>query len=102
LNVGHDQVTFTVKNTGKRAGVEIAEVYATLPASAGEPWKRLVGWQRVPLAAGEAKTVTVTLESRALSVWDETKHAWSRPAGTYGVMVGASSDAPALKGELHR
>jgi beta-glucosidase len=102
LNVGRDQVTFTVKNTGKRAGVEIAEVYATLPASAGEPWKRLVGWQRVPLAAGESKTVTVALEPRAMSVWDETTHAWSRPTGTYGVMVGASSDAPVLKGELRR
>ena len=43
--------SFAVKNTGKRAGTEIAEVYAILPEAAGEPFKRLVGWQRIELAA---------------------------------------------------
>ena len=43
-------VSFAVKNAGKRAGTEIAQVYATLPEAAGEPFKRLVGWQRVELA----------------------------------------------------
>ena len=45
-------VTFTVKNTGKRAGTETAQVYASLPDAAGEPPKRLVGWTRVDLGAG--------------------------------------------------
>ncbi len=45
-------VSFAVKNTGKRAGKEIAEVYATLPASTGEPPKRLIGWEKVELRAG--------------------------------------------------
>ena len=49
-------VTFSVKNTGKRAGVEIAEVYAALPASAEEPPKRLVGWSRVALGPANQKT----------------------------------------------
>ena len=40
-------VSFTVKNTGKRAGTENAQVYASLPDAAGEPPKRLVGWTRV-------------------------------------------------------
>ncbi|MGC1294489.1 MAG: glycoside hydrolase family 3 C-terminal domain-containing protein, partial [Alloacidobacterium sp.] len=44
---GQKTVSFEVKNTGKRAGTEIAEVYAMLPDAAGEPFKRLVGWQRV-------------------------------------------------------
>ena len=48
-------VTFTVKNTGKRAGTEIAQVYASLPDAAGEPPKRLIGWARVDLAPGESK-----------------------------------------------
>src|SRR5213079_24548 len=40
----HEGVSFTIKNTGNRRGTEVAEVYASLPASAGEPPKRLVGW----------------------------------------------------------
>ena len=49
------KVTFTVANTGARAGAEIAEVYAALPASAQEPPKRLVGFTKVKLdAQGEA------------------------------------------------
>ena len=52
-------VTFTVKNIGKRAGTEIAEVYAGLPAAAEEPPKRLVGWTRVALGPGESREVTV-------------------------------------------
>ncbi|MGB6780999.1 MAG: glycoside hydrolase family 3 C-terminal domain-containing protein, partial [Terracidiphilus sp.] len=51
-------VTFTLANNGARAGKEIAEVYAALPASAGEPPKRLVGWSKVELRPGERKPVT--------------------------------------------
>ena len=47
------KVTFTLTNTGARAGAEIAEVYAALPASPEEPPKRLVGWSKVELEAGE-------------------------------------------------
>src|SRR5579885_3126805 len=67
-------VTFTVKNTGKRAGAEIAEVYAVLPEAAGEPFKRLVGWQKVSLQPGESKTVTVTVDPLMLSIFDEQKN----------------------------
>ena len=49
---GNVTVTFTVRNTGSRAGSEIAEVYAALPSGLGEPPKRLVGWQKVALQAG--------------------------------------------------
>jgi beta-glucosidase len=84
-------VSFTVKNTGSRAGTEIAEVYAGLPASAGEPPKRLVGWSRVKLDSGESKDVSVELDPLFLSVFDTGHHAWSRPSGDYTIMVGGSS-----------
>ena len=45
--------------TGKRKGAEVAEVYAAIPDAAGEPWKRLVGWQKVELAPGESRELTV-------------------------------------------
>jgi beta-glucosidase len=88
----HSAVTFTLTNTGKRKGAEVAQVYATLPESAAEPWKRLVGWEKVMLEAGESKQVTVKLEPLAMSVWDVKKQQWVKPTGEYRVMVGGSSE----------
>ncbi len=84
-------VTFSVKNTGKRAGVEIAEVYAALPASAEEPPKRLVGWSRVALGPGESKDVTVSVSREYLSIYDEAASGWKLVSGEYSFMVGGSS-----------
>ncbi len=84
-------VTFNVKNTGARAGAETAQVYVTLPQAAGEPFKRLVAWEKVQLAADEAKTVTLTLDSHYLSVFDTDRDAWQLVPGDYTVQVGESS-----------
>ena len=93
-------VRFAVKNTGKRAGTEIAQVYATLPDASGEPFKRLVGWQRVELAPGESKTVSVAVDRRAMSVFDEQKDSWSLLPGTYKITAGSSSRDTPLSGTL--
>jgi beta-glucosidase len=93
-------VSFTVKNTGSRAGTEIAEVYSGLPESAGEPPKRLVGWSRVKLNPGESKDVTVEVEPLFLSMFDSTKHSWVRAAGEYTVMVGGSSESLPLQAKV--
>src|SRR5580658_7443761 len=84
-------VNFTVKNTGARAGAEIAEVYAALPASAGEPPKRLVGWSKVWLKAGESKEVNVNVDAKYLSIFDEAADGWKLVPGSYMFMVGGSS-----------
>lgn len=84
-------VSFTVKNTGTRAGAEIAEVYAALPAAAGEPPKRLVGWSKVNLNAGESKQVSVSVAPLYLSVYDEASDSWKLIPGGYTFMVGGSS-----------
>jgi beta-glucosidase len=89
---------FTVKNTGKRAGTEIAEVYARLPLSAGETYRRLVGWTRVALSPGESKIVSVAIDDRVLKTFDEEKNAWNMTAGDYQVLVGGSSDSTPLTG----
>ncbi|MGA9427679.1 MAG: glycoside hydrolase family 3 C-terminal domain-containing protein, partial [Terracidiphilus sp.] len=93
-------VTFTLANNGARAGKEIAEVYAALPASAGEPPKRLVGWSKVELRPGERKPVTVEVERKYLSIWDVDKHDWTLVPGDYTFMVGGSSDKLPLKATL--
>jgi len=83
-------VSFTVRNAGKRDGAEIAEVYAALPASAGEPPKRLVGWSKVWLKAGESKEVSVSVDTKYLSIYDEAG-GWKLVPGGYTFMVGGSS-----------
>jgi beta-glucosidase len=93
-------VTFTVANTGKRAGAEIAEVYAMLPESAGEPPKRLVGFTKVKLAPGESREVTVEVEPKYLSIFDEKQNQWELLPGAYTIAVGGSSQDLPLKQEL--
>ena len=99
LSQGKDMtVSFQVKNTGARAGDEVAEVYAALPAGAGEPPKRLIGWSKVHLDAGESKDVKVAVDARDLSVYDEAADAWKLTPGEYTIMAGASSrDLPLVK-----
>ncbi|HET9308855.1 MAG TPA: glycoside hydrolase family 3 C-terminal domain-containing protein [Candidatus Sulfotelmatobacter sp.] len=91
------KVTFTVTNTGNRAGTEVAEVYASLPAAAAEPPKRLVGWSKVPLKPGESKEVTVDVDGKYLSIFDVKQHGWQLVPGEYSFMVGGSSQSLPLK-----
>ena len=90
-------ISFTVANTGSRAGAEVAEVYASLPASAGEPPKRLVGWSKVKLNAGESKDVTIEVDPKFLSIFNVQKNGWQLLAGEYVFMAGGSSHDLPLK-----
>jgi beta-glucosidase len=92
------KVSFSVRNTSKRAGAEIAQVYAGLPAAAGEPPKRLVAWEKVQLAAGETKTVSLTLDPQYLSIFNLEKDAWELMPGDYKLFVGGSSRQTPLTG----
>jgi beta-glucosidase len=99
LGDGNDHsVTFTVTNSGDRTGAEIAEVYAALPASAEEPPKRLVGWARVSLKPGESREVTVAIDPKYLSIYDEQR-GWTLLPGQYTFLVGGSSQDLPLKQE---
>ena len=91
---GHT-ATLTIKNTGQRAGAEIAQVYAELPAAADEHYKRLVAFDRVDLAPGESKTVTVDLNPLCLSIYNVDKDAMEEIPGKYTILAGPSSaDTP--------
>jgi beta-glucosidase len=91
------RVNFTVTNSGNRAGAEIAQVYAALPAAAGEPPKRLVGWSKVKLNPGESKEVTVEVDQQYLSVFNVDRNAWHLIPGEYEFLVGDSSRNLPLK-----
>ncbi|KWC80646.1 glycoside hydrolase family 3 C-terminal domain-containing protein [Burkholderia cepacia] len=91
---GNVTVGVTVTNTGARAGAQTVQIYAALPASLGEPPKRLVGWTKVALQPGEARTVSVAVPAQRFAVWDANAHAWRIAAGSYGLSAAASSRDP--------
>jgi beta-glucosidase len=93
-------VSFNVRNAGRRSGAEIAQVYVALPPGSGEPPKRLAAWQKVELAPGESKTVTVTLDPEYLSIFNVDKDAWELLPGEYKVYVGGSSRNTPLAGTM--
>jgi len=94
---GAVRVSFTVRNVGHRDGDEIAQVYASLPTAAGEQPKRLVGWVKVNLKAGESRALTVPIETFYLSVFNEAQHGWQLVPGSYTFLVGGSSKDLPLK-----
>ncbi len=93
-------VSFHVKNTGGRAGAEIAQLYAALPSGTGEPPKRLVGWSKIGLNAGESKEISLTVDPKYLSVYDEAQDAWKLVPGSYTFMAGGSSQNLPLHGTI--
>jgi len=100
VSPGAKSVTFTLANTGKRDGVEVAQVYATLPEAAQEPPKRLVGWARVNLKAGETREVKVEIDPQYLTIFDEESNSWKQVPGQYTFAVGGSSKELPLKQAL--
>jgi beta-glucosidase len=90
-------LSFRVTNAGTRVGAEIAEVYVALPESAGEPPKRLVGWSKVKLNAGESKEVAIEVDPEYLSIFNVERNAWQLIPGDYTFLVGGSSQSLPLK-----
>ena len=93
-------VRVRLTNTGKVSGTEVAQVYVTLPSSAGEPFQRLAAWERVRLEPNESKIVTVALDPAWISMFDVTTHSWKFVSGEYGIAVGGAADQIAVKGSL--
>lgn len=92
-NIG---VSFNLRNSGKVVGAEVAQVYVSLPEKAGEPPKRLVAWDKVQLAPGESKTVTLAIDPLYLSIFNVEKDGWEIMPGEYKLLVGSSSRSTPL------
>jgi beta-glucosidase len=82
-------VSFTVTNTGKRMGAEVAQVYVGFPGSTGEPPAQLKGYRKVNLQPGGSTRLTVALGARAFQWWGS--NGWTTTPGKYRIMVGSSS-----------
>ena len=87
-------ITVDVKNTGKMAGKEVVQLYATAPdaAASNKPDKELKAFAKTKeLQPGETATVTLTVKAADLASFDEAASAWVVAAGEYKFLVGASS-----------
>lgn len=85
-------VSFKIRNTGKRDGAEIAQVYvADVESSVFKAPKELKGFEKIFLKAGEEKTVEITLDERAFAYYDAAAQSWKVESGKYRILVGASS-----------
>lgn len=88
------KITFTVsiKNTGKREGAEVAQLYISdLKSSVPRPVKELKGFEKINLKPGEQKEVSFTIDKSALSFFDAATHQWIAEPGEFEALVGASS-----------
>ena len=89
-----DTISFTVnvKNTGTREGQEVVQLYISdKKSSLPRPVKELKGFQKVKLAPGEEKAVTLTIDKKALSFFDDAKHEWVAEPGKFEAVIGSSS-----------
>ena len=92
LQVKPDGVTFTLRNTGKYDGAEIAQLYVALPgAKVFRPVKELKGFAKVFLKAGEEKRVIIPFDDKTFRYWNVKTNKWEVEGGVYHIMVGASS-----------
>jgi beta-glucosidase len=94
-------VSVSVRNSGTRAGAEVAQLYLQQPPSrVDRPVKELKGFRRVMLQPGETQTVSFTLDKAAMSFYDSAVHDWVAEPGRFTVLVGASSRDIRAKGEF--
>jgi len=97
---GDDTVTatFTVTNTGDRAGADVPQVYLT--EAAGDRRRRLLGFQRIELEPGASQRLSLTADPRLLARFDGTAGAWRIAAGSYTVAVGRNAEELALESSV--
>ena len=96
------EVSFTIKNVGDVAGAEIAQLYVSdVESTIFRPVKELKGFKKVYLEAGEEKTVTLTLDSRAFAYYNVNINDWHIESGDFEILVGASSRDIKLKATVN-
>ncbi|HOX82590.1 MAG TPA: glycoside hydrolase family 3 C-terminal domain-containing protein [Chryseolinea sp.] len=94
------EVSFDLKNTGKRRGEEVAQLYlstGTVTPAIKMPAKQLRGFQKVELQPGEVKSITIKLSAEELYIYNEKTNSYEVPSGEYNVQVGGASDKLPLK-----
>jgi beta-glucosidase len=95
------QVSFDVTNTGTVSGAEVAQLYVSDPsATVKRPERELKGFEKIRLTPGATRHVTIDLDARSFSYWDEATHNWQIDPGKFIILVGDSSENTPLNAEL--
>ncbi|MGA2046831.1 MAG: glycoside hydrolase family 3 C-terminal domain-containing protein [Terracidiphilus sp.] len=98
---GAYEVSFDVTNSGSRAGADIAQVYVSEDRpQVSRPPQELKGFARVVLDPGQTRHVTVPLDARSFTWYDEKAAAWHADAGSFTIHVSRSSADPQLEGKI--
>jgi beta-glucosidase len=87
-------VSFKVANSGKRDGKAVPQLYVSGPGAGWEAPKRLGGWDKVALKAGQSRESRVAIDPRTLAVFDAQAGKWKIAAGDYTVTLAEAADAP--------
>lgn len=86
------RIPVTVKNTGKREGSEVIQVYGSeIHPHILRPVKELIGYRKVHLSPGEEKTIEVEIRKESFQCYDPKMHKWVLPTGGYKLYIGTSS-----------
>ena len=85
------EASVTVRNTGRREGAAVPQVYVADAAGARIPL-RLAGWSRLTLRPGEARRVAVSIDPRLLARFDEAADRWRIAAGAYAISAGFDAE----------
>lgn len=103
LKIDGDTVSFSVENTGKMSGAEVAQLYIA-PRTNGtfRPAQELKGFVRITLAPNEKKRAEITLTDRSFALWSTKHNDWVVESGEYEILVGASSRDIRLHGTVTR
>ena len=89
---GEITVSVDIKNTGKRGGDEVVQMYVRhLDSAVERPIKELRGFERITLQPGETKTVRMPLKGSELTYWDAAAHSFVVEPGKANIMLGSSS-----------
>ncbi|MDF2903615.1 MAG: glycosyl hydrolase [Bacillus sp. (in: firmicutes)] len=92
IHVTQDGVTFTIKNTGKFDGMEVAQLYVGVKSKGiFRPKKELKGFTKVLIPAGESKTVTIPFDDKTFRYFNVKTNQWEIEKANYEIMIGASS-----------
>lgn len=103
LAVEEKGVSFTLTNTGNRAGAEVAQLYVGCEGGkVFRPVQELKGFARVELQAGESRQVRIPFDDKTFRYFNEATGTFEVEGGNYQLMVGASSEDIRLRGEIYK
>lgn len=101
LEVTDQGCTFTITNTGKRAGAEIAQLYVSMEESRiFRPARELKGFVKVWLEPGESRCLTIPFDEYTFRYWNVKTGKWETEAGTCQILIGSNVENIRLRGEI--